>query len=247
VFAFAANAGLLAFLLVSLVVGARLLLLARRTRALPELCIGTGFFVGGALGFVPETLAVNGALPEVLTPGVLAVSNGAIRATAVLTALFTWRVFRPGRTGAALTGALSAVLLVAYVAFPAPWVLASTPAEWRWSLVTAIARSVAFAWAAGEPLAEWRRARRRAALGLAEPAAVQRLLLWGLAIAGVTGMSAVPLVYRLLPRSSSDAAWTLAQSALGLGAALAMTWTFLPHGRGGPARHEATHRSRPRT
>lgn len=72
---------------------------------------------------------------------------------------------------------------------------------------------------------------------------MQRLLLWGLAIAGVTGMSVVPLVYRLLPPSSSDAAWTLAQSALGLGAALAMTWTFWPRGRGEPARRETTRRS----
>lgn len=227
-FALAANAGLLAFLAVSLVVGVRLLLLARRTRALPELCIGAGFFVGGALGFVPETLAVNGALPEAVTPSVLALSNAAVRATAVLTALFTWRVFRPGRTGAALTAALSGVLVVAYVAFPAPWALASTPAQWRWSLVSALVRSLAFAWAALEPFVEWRRARRRAALGLADAGGVRRLLLWSLAIAGVTGMSAVPLAYRVLPALASDAAWTLVQSALGLGAALAMGSAFRP-------------------
>jgi hypothetical protein len=48
-FALAANAGLFAFLIVSLVVGVRLLLLAGRTRGFPELLIGTGFVVGGAL------------------------------------------------------------------------------------------------------------------------------------------------------------------------------------------------------
>jgi hypothetical protein len=40
-FAFVANAGLISFLIVSLFVGVRLLLLARCTRGFPELLIGT--------------------------------------------------------------------------------------------------------------------------------------------------------------------------------------------------------------
>ena len=43
--------GLSAYCLVSLVVGIRLLLLARRTRELPELLIGLAFLTGGAIGY----------------------------------------------------------------------------------------------------------------------------------------------------------------------------------------------------
>jgi hypothetical protein len=105
---------------------------------------------------------------------------------------------------------------------------ASTPAEWRWSLVTALVRTVAFAWAAFESLRYWRGARRRAALGLASRETTLRFLLWGVATAAIAAMSLVPILYRLLPQPGADAAWTLAQSVLGLGAALAMQRTFRP-------------------
>ena len=39
------------FLTVSVVVGTRLLLLARRTRKLPELAIGLNFILAGAVGY----------------------------------------------------------------------------------------------------------------------------------------------------------------------------------------------------
>lgn len=237
-FLLAANAGLVAFLLVSLIVGVRLMLLARRTGGYPELLIGTGFVLGGALGYVPEVLAADGMLPEAFVPIVIVISNGAIRACAVLTAFFTWRVFRPtDRRAEATAWTIAALLAISYVAFPAPWSMATGAAEWGWSLVTASARTVAFAWAAWESLRYWRQTRRRAALGIVDATTTRRLLLWGLAMVGVSAMSLMTLLYRILPSPGPDAAWTLVQSALGLFAAIAMAWAFAPRRR--PSEHGA--------
>jgi hypothetical protein len=57
-------------------------------------------------------------------------------------------------------------------------------------------------------------------------------------MAAVTGMSALPL-YRVLPDPGPEAGWLLAQSALGLVAALAMASAFAPRRRGGAAPVEA--------
>jgi hypothetical protein len=218
------------FLLVSLVVGVRLLLLARRTRQLPELLIGTGFTVGGALGYVPEALIVD---LELLHEGVaqvaLVVANGAIRLAAALMLLFTWRVFRRDEAWAAwLAAGLCSVLVLAYVAYPGPWIYAADKREWWWSLVTAAARSACFAWASLESLRYHQRLRRRAKLGLADAALARRFLLWGLAMAGPALMSATPIATRALPASAGSPLVSLWQTLLGLGAALAMWRTFFP-------------------
>ena len=84
------------FLAVSTVVGIRLLLLARRTRRLPELAIGLDFILAGSIGY--GLLIAVESLHLFVPPysgwasfaGVTAISAG----TACL-ALFTRRVFRP--------------------------------------------------------------------------------------------------------------------------------------------------------
>ena len=60
----------------------------------------------------------------------------------------------------------------------------------------------------------------------------RRYLLWGIAMAGPAGMSAVPLLNRwlLLPNPGPDIAWMLFQSALGLLAAGGMAAAFLSRG-----------------
>lgn len=48
---------------------------------------------------------------------------------------------------------------------------------------------------------------------------------------GVSAMSLMSIAYRVVPVHGPDAAWTLGQSALGLGAAIAMAWAFAPSRR----------------
>ncbi|MBW2243461.1 MAG: hypothetical protein JRH01_15875 [Deltaproteobacteria bacterium] len=224
------NAGLVAFLLVSLAVGLRLLLLWRKTHGLPELMIGAGFLVGGAFGFIPEHLVIAGAIQAPWDGPILAVAELAIRATAVLCAVFTWRVFQPESGWARnLTLGIGAALALAYVAHPGPWATAETPLAWQASILTALVRSGAFAWAAVEALREGMMARRRARLGLVSPATARRFLLWGFAMIGPSCMSAVPLLTRWLlqPDPGPDLFWAGLQSFLGLMGALAMAAAFL--------------------
>jgi len=62
--------GLGAFGVVSLVVALRLLLLARRTRQLPEFLIGLSLLTGGLLGRAPIAAGASlDSLPEILRVG----------------------------------------------------------------------------------------------------------------------------------------------------------------------------------
>lgn len=237
------NAGLVAFLLVSLAVGIRLLLLWRKTRGLPELMIGAGFLVGGAFGFIPEHLVVTGVIQGSWDGLILAIAEVAIRSTAVLCAVFTWRVFRPESSWARnLTFGIGAALTVAHLGHPGPWATAETPLAWNASLLTAVVRSGAFAWAAGEALREGVMARRRARLGLVSPETARRFLLWGYAMLGPSCMSAVPILTRWLlqPDPGPDVFWAGFQSFLGLIAALAMAAAFLLPERAKKARTAET-------
>ncbi|MCP3985336.1 MAG: hypothetical protein GY723_13180, partial [bacterium] len=132
-----------------------------------------------------------------------------------------------------LTRGIVALLALAYLVHPGPWVTAQTPLAWYASIATAIVRSGAFAWAAAEAFREAAMARRRVRLGLLSSVTARRFLLWGVAMLGVSSMSAVPLLTRWLlqPDPGPDLFWAGLQSFLGLIAALAMGTAFLSPGR----------------
>jgi hypothetical protein len=108
------------YLLVVTVVGCRLLLLARRSRALPELLLGLGLLLGGTLGGPLEAAGLSGKAdlgPE-LAGRLLLIGKlfGVVVIACHLT--FIWRVFRPKeRWGAGLAGALFACSLTGFWGF----------------------------------------------------------------------------------------------------------------------------------
>jgi len=75
-------AGLVAFLLTTLVVGVRWLLLAHKTRKCPELTIGFTFLATGAFGHVPAVAIMEfptraeGRARLVLASGLMALNTG---------------------------------------------------------------------------------------------------------------------------------------------------------------------------
>jgi hypothetical protein len=172
-----------AFVLGSLVVGGRLLWLARRSRELPEALIGLSLFLLGGLGY-PLLSVWQGldALPGLqvavcLTHALLnlvgqsaqvffawlvfrrqdAWAAGLCAAyTAALVALFLWQTWSPGWAAFVREGA-------------GPWRLLSYPILFS------------LAWMTFEPLAYYAKLRKRLALGLADPVTTDRLRLWGLA------------------------------------------------------------------
>jgi hypothetical protein len=165
------------------VTGARLLLLASRTRALPEATLGFSCIVGGMLGWAAVLVAggIGDRAPEVArvlnAMGLFCFSAGTLSL-----GLFCWRVFSPENPWvAAFYFLLVATLVVDFVhsivilGVPFP----PTTSFWYWPGM--LARSAIYAWRPLVALPFYFRLRRRLALGLADPVATNRVLLWGMA------------------------------------------------------------------
>jgi len=167
-------------------IGARLLGLARQTRQLPELLIGTGVFAYSSL-----------ALPSLLIMGLPSLSVGAARVFQLLqqtanfvtlsaVILFTWRVFRPD-------AAWARALVVAGIALAAvaSWGTVSVAPETQgasampeqvrpYVSLMVVVWAVIFLWTGLESLRFHAMMRRRLALGLGDPLVCNRFLLWAI-------------------------------------------------------------------
>jgi hypothetical protein len=204
-----AMAGGLLFAVVGLVVGIRLLALATRTRGLPELLIAVALLCGGfGLGFL-RAMAVHAPLSEsLLSAAALGVAVCRGLATGAVVVL-VWRVFAPGRYWAStLAGILLlsiALLLVAEVREMRP-AATNHPLYWLWNGLM----MVSFGWGSWEPLRYHAKLRRRLRLGLADPVAANRILLWGIASGCIAIQVPVVLVAMALSGGDQIAPWALA-------------------------------------
>jgi hypothetical protein len=223
--------GFLAFFVVSLTVGVRLLLLWRRTRALPELLIGTGVLGIGPVGF---GFAMGGSLLAPRAPGLAALLLGTASLAASLGVVakctFNWRVYHPEDAWAgAVAYAAAAVLGVCFgVKLWQGFETAFLPDPAYF--VRAFVQIGALLWGAGEALRYHALMRRRVRLGIADPVVANRFLLWGVG-AGAAGVgSLVGTVAQLATGATvSEAGWVTASSSLhGLVAAVALWLAFLP-------------------
>jgi hypothetical protein len=225
--------GFLAFFVVALVVGVRLVALARRTRQIPELLIGVGVLCIGPVGFggiVAATAAEAGS------PGLARVLGGAA-AVAVATGvaakyLFNWRIYRPTSRLAAVAcgaGIAGVVLAVALEGFATGY----SPRAWRgtgWHVLRSGVQIGCLLWGASEALVYWGKMRRRVRLGIADPLLANRFLLWGIG-AGAAGVgSAISVVFQVATgKPSLEQAWvTMSSSLHGLVSASALWLAFVP-------------------
>jgi hypothetical protein len=175
----------LASLLAALVLGIRLLRLAGRTHAIPELAMGIGFIVGGFFGF----LLILIGNPEAGSGFSLAVSERLFRVGMSLlsvgvccTYVFVWQTFRP-RSTIALVLTLGAIAVL----------LGSLQPVWTSPVVRALIDPVhllgdavrlgGMLWGSVEALRYYAAMRRRLALGLSDPVVTNRFFLWGIAMA----------------------------------------------------------------
>lgn len=165
-----AGVGLASFVLVSLVLGVRLIRLSRRTRELPELAMGLAFLLSGGLGY-GQVLASQAVLESrpYLTPLLLA--SGALMSAmgTICLAIFTWRVFRRGRAGDVVFSALVAAILGAFVGQALTGDFAQPDLRSVSSWVSVVALGGVFVWAALESFRYWAMLRRRQRVGLADP------------------------------------------------------------------------------
>lgn len=184
-----------AFVLASLVVGLRLLLLARRTREVPETALGLGLTLMGGLGY-PLTSVARAA--EALSPetrtGLMIAAHLCMVVGVVSIAVFNWRVFRPfdraGRLGVQAIFLATAACFVAQGISPG-YRAGAIEKEGLAIVLINVMMGVTMGWAAYESFAYHAKLRRREAIGLGNPELARRFRLWGTA----TGTAMVITLY----------------------------------------------------
>ena len=242
--AMAAVAGVLylastvAFCAISAVVGARLLLLWRRTRARPELLLGVGIFLTASLGYglmIGASIARQGlASPPPILTWVTGAGWILHDAGVVCVVAFVLHVFRPGVRWARMLAVLLLCCLglgLLLYAQGGGFVHGRTEGFGFWISFAAIGSYPL--WGATEALVYWRRMQRRREIGLADPLVTNRFLLWGIAslctAAAVWSVTFPALLGLPLARQQELMPITLFVTAwFGTGAVIAYWLAFLP-------------------
>lgn len=221
-----------AFVLASLVLGARLMWLSLRTGGLPERVMGFGLFLMGGVSYPLLLIAVQGeGLPMGTRVSMVVaqmVFNG-LGMTAL--AWFNRSVFRPDAPWAL---GLVAVVALGY-AGPAAFQIFGpgvarflTEGEGPW-LYTRFASLLPTAWGAFESLRYHHMLRKRMELGLAQPAVVDRFRLWGLAMGCAALINVASQVLEAFGIAvNATVAGGLLVGSLGLVIALCLWMAFFP-------------------
>ncbi|HTO07785.1 MAG TPA: hypothetical protein VMR86_12105 [Myxococcota bacterium] len=189
------------FVAVSLFLGVRLLMLASRTRRLPEFAIGLNFLLAGALGYslliAAESLRVLGPYAGLGSfAGVTAISIGAFTI-----ALFSQRVFRP--ESRASRAGLAGLALWLLLGVAGSWPLhvrgeSDGLGVWLGHWAPNVGMLVAYGWSSFEPSRYAALMRRRAQLGLGDPLVANRMLLWGVGTGAIAGVAGLHLAAQIL-------------------------------------------------
>jgi len=221
-----------AFFASSLVIGVRLLLLARQTGKLPEFLIGIGVLGIGPFGYGLSMLAFVLASHSLTLSATL--MGSALLATsigAISQYLFVWTVFRGDATWArAVIWMAITLLLVGYVGDLVENGLVNRQNSGTWFWLGAVMRMSGLGWSALESLRYHRIMRRRMRLGLADPVVTESFRLWGLGTGAAFSGSLLALGTRALTGhgAAEFLILNLVVSLLGLVAAIAMWLAFLP-------------------
>ncbi len=176
--------GVIVFILSSVVVSFRLLLLFARLRQPPELFLGLAYLIAGALGWGgllvgAVTTPPGKSLPEAISAWSVITGN----VGSLCLYLFTWYVFRRESKVAKLPVALAPVgfavslvhnTFINHLTYGPP---PGTPTVW----LGMFGRTIVYAWTATEAFLAYAAFRRRARIALGNPLVANRLFLWGVA------------------------------------------------------------------
>lgn len=204
--------GKLAFAAIGVAVGWQLAVEARRGDAVGLHTLALAAIGVGGLGLLAMPLA-NGLGSEALSLA----GEGAVRIALLLLCFFVARTFRPGAVGLALAVACSASLIATLV-----WDVRAQPSliHYDYALASSHANQAAaalpFAWSVLESTAAWRRTRRRARIGLADPVLAERFLLWGLTTSCFVGINGLAIAGGVASASGATGAAELAHGLRGV-------------------------------
>jgi hypothetical protein len=174
--------GALAVLIVCAWIGGRMLLRSTGIDS-PEFLLGASLFLGGVLALPLSMAGSHEGLETGLRVTLGTVGQLAVFVMATLQAAFVWLVFRRSEIWAkALVVVLGVGFLLLTVAqhqgagMPAYFVEQRGALVWNHLLL-----QVMYVWASVESLGYYLRLRRQLRIGLGDPIAAERMLLWGLA------------------------------------------------------------------
>jgi hypothetical protein len=222
--------------LVSLVLGPRLLSLGRSRRELPELTMGLCLLLMGALGYPFAVVGrVVTALPDDVRGLFLGCSALCNTIGFAALAIFTWRVFRPGsaiaESGVAACITALALLLPAEAVWPGLVASALSVEPYPGApgyLRVALGLGILY-WSSAEAGLFASRLRRRLALGLADAVVADRVQLWTLAMAcaSISYTTSFVLSFLGIDLAASSLGAAIVGS-LGLASAASAFLAFLP-------------------
>jgi hypothetical protein len=223
--------GVVTYSAVGLVVGLRLLRLARRTREWPERLIGGAFLAGSMFGY-PTLVAADRLRAVAPDPALILFFAGwtGLVVSAVCLLAFWQRVYHPDRLAARRTFLVGSVFLVislfGLVLTQSAGAQASTNA---WYLPGLAAQGTAYAINGWSSARYWRMLRRRLSLGLVDPIVVNRILLWSAAACAITLQYLYSTSVVVVTGESSISGFGVALvSSLGLVAAGTILLAFFP-------------------
>lgn len=221
--------GFSAFVGTSLIAGGRLLLLARRTRQVPEAALGAALFLGGGVGWALLVFGMQ-LLPPAVAPAARLLGNLFIYVGAVSLAAGTAHMFRPGRLGAraAVVGIAAVFALSFWQRLLDPTAL-PIPAFVFWT--STLAGVTCYGWTAIESGRWHARLRRRATLGLADADGARRMGLWAAATGIGVGIYVVTAANWFVRSEGLHPAALTLSSLLGLGAAACLWLAFFGRAR----------------
>jgi hypothetical protein len=223
-------AGKAVFGVAGLAAGWQLARQARRDGGFPvHRWASTVIFVGG-IGLVGFALAPLVAVRSAALAGALMVAFDAFERAALFgLGVFVWRVFGQGRTSRSLVlGAIGAALLLDWIQVLAAQRWPEPAPGTASTVVSQLAFSLPLAWSSVEAGLEYRRARRRLRLGLADRATLARFAMWSGGCGALAAVCVAAAVAAAAPGGAVQAATEWLRAVLYAGIAVLVWLGFFP-------------------
>lgn len=221
---------------VSLVVGVRMLRLARRTHALPERALGANLVLVMGIAY-PGMIVLEADLGWSIgvQRAVMVGLNVVLNTGFLMLFVFTAHVFRPRLAWSRWLVVVAASLfvlhvsLVAHALYGSDDIAAVRPIVTRYGLIALGTACAAYAWSSAEAFMHWGRLRRQQKLGLVDPVVCDRMWLWAMmSMASVSGALANGVYLALGIDVLVTPSAMLITSLTGLAQGVFLWLTFLP-------------------
>jgi hypothetical protein len=223
--AFALGASL-AFIVTGAVVGARLILLARRTRGTAEGCLGLALFAIAGLAY--PVLIVSAGLDTGTKRAMAATGAGLLGFGWSCLWIFTWTTFRREAAWARAISILAIVATLVISAWRIVRIAGDDPSALQLpsvhSLGPQMLAQAVYVWTSVEAFRYWTMLKKRVRLGLADPTVANRFLLWGLM--GVFSFASLVVPIASTFHRSADML-TLSRLAVGITGTVCSTVLYL--------------------